>query len=225
MHINDIKEVLENLDIEERVFVIGALTPLIKDVVSSGRLDIEDLPSFLNNFGFSASEIDIKKIVSNFNKESYAIIKGSLIDKLNAIQGLENFFIFFESTTTTYLNRSKLSYFDKIETIKSPSSSVVIRTLALNLCKVYSEQLKMYFYTKDIKFGSKSSISFDSGYENFVQIWLDSTDASYLLGSNWRNNINTFLDRVTPNVSNFYQIQVAILNPPFNALHIKVIMP
>ena len=225
MHIDDIVEVLENLDIEDRVFVIGALSPLIKEVRSSSDIDIEDLTDWIDNFGFSTSDLDLKKIVSDYKKENYSKIKVSLIDKLNAIQGLENFFIFFQSTPTAYLKRSILSYFDKFEAKKSPSSSMVIRILALNLCHVYADQLSMYHNIQDIKFGSLSSISFEGGYDNFVQIWLDQTDASGLLGRNWQNNINAFLDKVTPNVSNHYQIQVAVLNSPYNALHVKVIMP
>lgn len=225
MHINDIEESLETLEIADRKFVIGALSPLIKEVLSSGRLRLENLSDWLENFGFKTSDLEVNKIVSNYEKESYSKIKESLIANLNAIQALESFFIFFESTTYEYLKRTKLSYFDKVEAKNAPTSSIVIRTLAINLCKTYGESLNMYHNIKDIKFGSKSSISYEGGYESYAGIWLDSSDAASLLGYNWQNNINSFLGKVTPDVSNYYQIQVAILNPPFNALHVKVIVP
>lgn len=59
--------------------------------------------------------------------------------------------------------------------------------------------------------------------ESIVSVWLDSTDAKQLIGYSWKNNINSFLDIIAFKISTFHEIQVAILPPPFDALHVKIL--
>ncbi|WP_319500631.1 hypothetical protein [uncultured Draconibacterium sp.] len=216
----DIEVVIKGLKKNDKEKIIRIFAPLINNLIISGD-SYENISSTINECGIEFDGEQIKKIVTQ--KDSQKINLNSFSTEIiNAIQDIENRIIFNNSSSVEYIKRAQSSVFKNYNS--SSKSSLTIRQVALNLCEKYSSRIEMYHNYKDIRFGSKSSISLDiqmSG--SFVSIWLDSTDAIQLIGYSWQNNINSFLDIIAFKVSDFHEIQVAILPPPYDALHVKIL--
>ena len=213
----DIEEVIKRLKKHDKERIIEIFAPLINNVIKNGD-SYENLSSIMNECGIEFDVEQIKKIVTPRDSQKINLNTFST-EILNTIQDIENRIIFNNSSSEEYIKRAQSSVFKNYNS--SSKSSLTIRQVALNLCEKYSSRIEMYHNYKEIRFGSKSSISQMS--ESIVSVWLDSTDAKQLIGYSWKNNINSFLDIIAFKISTFHEIQVAILPPPFDALHVKIL--
>lgn len=213
----DIEEVIKRLKKHDKERIIEIFAPLINNVIKNGD-SYENLSSKMNECGIEFDGEQIKKIVTPRDSQKINLNTFST-EILNTIQDIENRIIFNNSSSGEYIKRAQSSVFKNYNS--SSKSSLTIRQVALNLCEKYSSRIEMYHNYKEIRFGSKSSISQMS--ESIVSVWLDSTDAKQLIGYSWKNNINSFLDIIAFKISTFHEIQVAILPPPFDALHVKIL--
>ena len=213
----DIEEVIKRLKKHDKERIIEIFAPLINNVIKNGD-SYENLSSKMNECGIEFDGKQIKKIVTPRDSQKINLNTFST-EILNTIQDIENRIIFNNSSSEEYIKRAQSSVFKNYNS--SSKSSLTIRQVALNLCEKYSSRIEMYHNYKEIRFGSKSSISQMS--ESIVSVWLDSTDAKQLIGYSWKNNINSFLDIIAFKISTFHEIQVAILPPPFDALHVKIL--
>jgi len=217
----DIEEILKELKKDDKEIIIESLSKLINRTLNKGA-HFESIVHILNSCGINFESEQIENIIARVN--SRRLKPNSFSRKvINAIQAIENQIIFHDSTPEEYLDRIQLSPFDYYNL--SSNSSLIIRQVAKNMCTIYSSKLQMFHDGyKSIKFGSKSYISLDVQMSSeFISIWLDSTDAERLLGFGWQNNIKSFLDVIAFKTSDLFEIQVAILPPPFDALHVKLI--
>ena len=219
MEIYDIKDVIKGLEKRDKEKVIFALSPLISQFIKENKT-VEDILQTLNDCGIDLETEVIKNIVTKY--EINSVSQNSFSDEItNAIQGIENILIFNDSSPKEYLKRAQSSIYPYNSSAKT---SMTIRQIALNMCNYYQNRIEMFHDSRKICFGYKSSISIDMhNSKEYVSIWLDFNDASSLLGFNWKNSLNDFLKNIADKISNYNEIQVAILQQPFNAIHVKIL--
>jgi hypothetical protein len=206
-----------SLSVIEREFIIGALTPLLNELLEAGS-DYDTINGSLSHLGFNINDLDLISLKENYQKGNYQDINQLKIESIESLQELENFLI-FNWPHGDYEKRADLTIYDGLSKNNPLTPALLRRLIALNLRKMLGKQFRLYHNGDQIKFGLESNINYLFG---IVAIWLDVADAIILFGPNWNDKIDSILEGISLNMPENFLIQFATVGSPFDAFHIIV---